>query len=77
MPSVTKDTEVQPTNALEYDGPDEDGHMYAETMSPMVVDTPRMATTTARLDGSGIELLAHAVNTMYETTDWHMKNRDM
>ena len=43
-------------------------------MSPMVAHALRKAMTTARLDGSGIESLAHAVNTMYETIDGHMRN---
>jgi len=42
-------------------------------MSPMLANTLRKAMETARLDGSDIELLAHAANTMYETMDDCMK----
>ena len=46
---------------------------YGKIMSPMLADTLRMAMTTARLDGSGIESLAHAASTVYETIDDCMK----
>lgn len=77
MPSEPKDTRVQRKNDLEYDGPHEDGHRYAETMSPMVAATLSKAMTTARFGGSGIESLVQAVSMIYETIDEHMKNRDM